>query len=170
MQALLTITSLALVLCAAVTGVVGPGSREPGTTVPQSNVKGTVMTAHGTFDVRVIPQATNEGGGPFSRVFLEKDLRGDLAGTSKGHMLGAETAVEGSGGYVALELVTGTLNGRAGRFVLQHAGHMAHGVMSMTVTVVPDSGTDELTGLAGTFTITINEGKHLYAFEYTLRK
>ena len=127
------------------------------------------MTANGTFDVRVIPQPADDGGGPFSRVFLEKDLRGALEGKSKGHMLGAETAVQGSGGYVALELVTGTLNGRAGSFVLHHAGHMAHGAMSMTATVVPDSGTDELMGLAGTFTITIGDGKHFYAFEYTLR-
>lgn len=168
MQALQTITGLALVLCASLIGVTALHARELGTTEPQSAVKGAVMTAYGTFDVRVIPQPADDGGGPFSRVFLEKNLLGDLAGTSKGHMLGAETAVQGSGGYVALELVTGTLNGRAGSFVLQHAGHMAHGAMSMTARVVPDSGTDELIGLAGTFTITIDHGKHRYAFDYTL--
>lgn len=160
---------LAFVFCASLTGVTERQARDLRTSEPRSTMKGTVMTASGTFDVRVIPQPADDGGGPFSRVFLEKDLRGDLAGSSRGHMLGAETAVQGSGGYVALELVTGTLNGRAGSFVLQHSGHMAHGAMSMTATVVPDSGTDELRGLAGTFIITISDGKHCYAFEYTLR-
>lgn len=126
------------------------------------------MTAQGTFDVRVIPQPADDRGGPFSRVFLEKQLRGDLAGTSRGHMLGTETRVQDSAGYVALELVVGTLDGRRGSFVLQHAGHVTRGVMSMTATVVPDSGTDALTGLAGKFTIAINDGKHSYVFDYTL--
>ena len=38
----------------------------------------------------------------------------------------------------------------------------------MAVTVVPDSGTDQLVGLAGTMTIIIEGGKHSYDFEYTL--
>ena len=126
------------------------------------------MTANGTFEVRVHPQPPDTGGGPFSRVFIEKQYLGDLLGSSKGHMLGAETTVQGSAGYVALELVTGTLNGRRGTFILQHAGHMARGVMSMTATIVPDSGTDALNGIAGRLTITIADGKHLYSFEYTL--
>lgn len=126
------------------------------------------MTARGTFEVRVHPQPADAAGGPFSRVFIDKQFQGDLAGASKGHMLGAETAVQGSAGYVALELVTGTLNGRRGTFILQHAGHMTRGLMSMAASVVPDSGTDQLTGLAGRFTITITDGKHFYAFEYSL--
>jgi hypothetical protein len=83
-------------------------------------------------------------------------------------MLGAETAVESSGGYVALELVTGKLNGRRGSFILQHNGTMSNGVYMIHVTVVPDSGTDELAGIAGTMTIIIEGGKHSYNFEYTL--
>ena len=75
---------------------------------------------------------------------------------------------EGSGAYVALELVSGTLSGRRGSFVLQHNGTMTKGVPTMIVTVVPDSGTDELTGLAGKMTIVIAGGKHSYALEYTL--
>jgi len=123
-------------------------------------------TARGTFDVKVIPQAADDAaGGPFSRLFLDKQFHGDLEATSTGQMLGARTAVEGSAGYVALELVSGTLHGR---FVLQHNGTMTKGVSTMIVTVVPDSGTDELTGLAGKMTIIIADGKHSYEFEHTL--
>jgi hypothetical protein len=129
------------------------------------------MTSHstGTFDVKVIPQPPDDAaGGPFSRLFLDKRFHGDLDGASKGQMLGAGTAVEGSAGYVALELFTGTLNGRPGSFILQHNGTMTKGVPAMNVAVVPDSGTDQLTGLAGKMTIVIAGGKHSYDFEYTL--
>jgi hypothetical protein len=132
--------------------------------------KEAVMTAHGTFEVKVMPQPADDGaGGPFSRLFLDKQFHGDLAGTSKGQMMAAGTAVEGSAGYVALEIVTGTLNGRRGSFILQHTGSMRKGVPTMlTVTVVPDSGTDQLTGLAGKMTIVIEGKNHSYDFEYTL--
>jgi hypothetical protein len=83
-------------------------------------------------------------------------------------MLTAGTAVKGSAGYVALEQVTGTLNGRKGSFVLQHSATMDRGVPHLSITVVPDSGTDQLTGLAGSMNIIITEGKHSYDFEYTL--
>jgi hypothetical protein len=133
--------------------------------------KDAVMTNHsrGTFDVKVIPQPPDDAaGGPFSRLFLDKQFHGDLDGTSKGQMLGAGTAVEGSAGYVALELFSGTLHGRRGSFILQHNGTMTKGVPTMIVTVVPDSGTDQLAGLAGKMTIIIADGKHSYEFEYTL--
>jgi hypothetical protein len=126
------------------------------------------MTARGTFEVRTSIQPADTGGGPFARLFLDKEFKGELAGTSQGHMLAAETAVEGSRGYVALERVEGTLNGRRGSFILQHVGHMSRNGMTLTITVLPDSGTDELAGLAGRFAITIADGKHQYAFEYTL--
>ncbi len=129
----------------------------------------TTMTARGTFDVKVIPQAADDSaGGPFGRLFLDKQFHGDLDGASKGQMLGAMSAVEGSGGYVALELVSGTLHGKKGTFVLQHNGTMQKNVANMIVNVVPDSGTGELTGLAGTMTIIIEGGKHSYLLEHTL--
>jgi Protein of unknown function (DUF3224) len=83
-------------------------------------------------------------------------------------MLAASAAVEGSGAYVALELVTGKLNGRRGSFILQHKGTMSKGVYKIEVTVVPDSGTDELSGITGTMTIIIEGSKHSYNFDYTL--
>jgi hypothetical protein len=84
-------------------------------------------------------------------------------------MLAAGTAVKGSGAYVAIEKVTGTLQGRTGTFVLQHMGTMARNMPQLTINVVPDSGTGDLTGLSGKMTIVIApDGKHSYGFEYTL--
>ncbi|HEV2664155.1 MAG TPA: DUF3224 domain-containing protein [Blastocatellia bacterium] len=131
--------------------------------------KGGTMTARGTFDVKVTPQPQDDSsGGPFSRLFLDKQFHGDLEGASKGQMLAAGTAVEGSGAYVALELVTGKLNGKRGSFILQHKGTMRKGAYVLSVTVVPDSGTDELAGITGGMTIIIEGAKHSYEFEYKL--
>ena len=129
------------------------------------------MHANGTFDVKVSPQATDEkpGGSTLGRMSLDKQFHGDLEGTSKGEMLTAGTStVKDSAGYVAIERVTGTLKGRSGTFVLQHSGTMTRGAPSLTITVVPDTGTDQLVGLTGAMTITITGGKHLYEFHYTL--
>jgi len=127
------------------------------------------MTARGAFDVKVIPQPPDDAaGGPFGRLFLDKTFHGQLDATSKGQMLAAGTAVEGSAGYVAMEIVSGTLDGRKGSFILQHVGSMARGVPTLTVTIVPDSGTEQLTGIAGRMTIIIADGKHSYELEYTL--
>ena len=78
------------------------------------------------------------------------------------------TTIKNSAGYVAVERVTGTLHGKRGTFALQHSGIMTRGEGKLTITVVPDSGTGDLTGLAGTMTIDISNGKHSYTFEYTL--
>jgi hypothetical protein len=99
---------------------------------------------------------------------IDKQFRGDLEATSKGEMLMAGTSVKGSAGYVAIEHVSGSLHGRTGGFVLQHSSTMNRGAPQQSVTVVPDSGTGELEGLAGKMTIDIADGKHSYEFEYTL--
>jgi len=138
---------------------------------PISAQKGTVMTNHarGSFDVKVIPQPQDDqAGGPFSRLFLDKHFHGELDGTSKGQMLASGTGVDGSGAYVALELVTGALAGRRGSFILQHNGTMQKNVPTLVVKVVPDSGTEQLVGLSGTMTIVIADGKHSYNFEYSI--
>jgi len=132
------------------------------------------MTTHasGTFEVKLTPQAQEEKSesSTLGRMSIDKQFHGDLEGTSKGQMLTAGTAVEGSAGYVAIEHVSGMLHGRRGTFVLQHSGTMTRGAPQLSVTVVPDSGTGELVGLAGKMTITISDGKHSYDFEYTLTK
>ena len=128
------------------------------------------MQARGIFEVKVVPLPADEGTdtGGFGRLSIDKTFSGDLAATSKGQMVGAFTAVEGSAGYVALERVTGTLNGRKGSFILQHSGSMSKGTQTIIVTVVPDSGTEELTGLAGTMQIIIEGKKHSYVLDYSL--
>lgn len=124
--------------------------------------------ARGTFEVKLTPQTDGGAGAGLARMTLDKQFHGDLEATSQGQMLSAGTAVQGSAGYVALERVSGTLQGRTGTFVLQHHGLMNRGAPSLTITVVPDSGTGDLTGLAGTMGITIADGKHSYDFDYTL--
>ncbi len=126
--------------------------------------------ARGTFVVTVLP-LTFEGqavGSNLGRLSIDKSLSGDLIGTTSGQMLSAGTGTQGSAGYVAIERVDGILHGRKGTFVLQHTGTMNRGASSLSVTVVPDSGTDELSGLRGDFDISRADGKHSYAFDYSL--
>ena len=140
-------------------------------TQSQSKVKQEkVMTnrAVGTFEVKLSPQ--DQGADmPVGRMSIDKEFKGDLVGTSKGQMLMASSSsVKDSAGYVAIEKVTGTLNGRRGSFYLQHNGVMTRGVGELTITVIPDSGTDQLAGLRGKMNIIIEGGKHSYEFEYAL--
>lgn len=127
------------------------------------------MTGHatGTFDVKLTPQP-DEAAKPFGRMSIEKRFHGDLEGTSAGLMFVASTGVKDSAGYVALERVTGTLGGRHGSFVLQHNGLMNRGTGDLTISVVPDSGTDGLTGISGTLAITITNGVHRYDLTFTV--
>jgi hypothetical protein len=137
-----------------------------------SQQKDVAMTlqAEGTFDVKTILLAADEatGGTTIGRYALVKQFHGDLQAQGKGEMLAAGDQAKGSAGYVAIEQVTGTLHSHTGSFALQHTGTMDHTGYKLTITVVPGSGTGELAGIAGTFTITIAEGKHSYHFEYTL--
>jgi hypothetical protein len=131
--------------------------------------------ASGSFEVTVKPLAnadfSNEEGSAdpmLGRFLLTKKFSGDLDAQARGHMLSAGTPVKGSAAYVAIDQVTGVLDGRKGSFVLQHSGSMKRGAPTLSVLVVPDSGTDELTGLTGTLSINIVEGKHFYDFIYSI--
>jgi len=122
--------------------------------------------ASGTFEVNMTPQEADMSVG---RMTIDKQFQGDLVGASTGQMLMASSeSVKNSAGYVAIEKVTGTLNGRRGSFYLQHNGVMTRGVGELTITVIPDSGSDQLVGLGGKMNIIIAEGKHSYEFEYAL--
>lgn len=126
--------------------------------------------AKGTFTVKLAPLAF-EGqaqGSKLGRMSIDKQITGDLTASTAGQMLSAMTDTKGSAGYVAIERVDGTLNGRKGAFVLQHSGTMNRGVPGLSVTVVPDSGTEELAGLRGEFKIILAEGQHSYEFAYSL--
>ena len=123
--------------------------------------------ATGTFEVKLIPQVDGEDCG-VGRMTIDKQFHGELEATSQGQMLAARSSVKGSAGYVAMERVSGSLNGLTGTFVLQHSGTMTRGEPSLSVTVVPDSGTGDLTGLSGQMTIDLAAGKHSYVFQYAL--
>lgn len=126
--------------------------------------------AKGTFEVALKPLAVEDATDDSSlgRMSIDKTISGDLIATTKGQMLTAMTGIKGSAGYVAMEEVTGTLQGRKGSFVLQHSATMNRGEPSMNISVVPDSGDGELKGLSGDFEIDIVEGKHFYEFTYRL--
>ena len=128
------------------------------------------MQANGTFDVKITPQGSGDAvdGTALGKMTLDKTFHGDLEGTGKGEMLTAMTPVKDSAGYVAIERIAGKLNGRTGSFMLQHSGTMTRGAPNLVVRVVPDSGTGELFGIAGTMTIKIEGGKHFYDLAYTL--
>jgi hypothetical protein len=125
----------------------------------------------GSFEVKIEPQAADnvaarESG--LGRMSIDKQFHGDLEATSKGEMLSFMNRDAGSGGYVALEKVTGTLGGHSGSFVLEHNATMDAGAPELNIIVVPGSGTGELAGLTGTMKIRIESGKHFYDFDYTL--
>ena len=126
--------------------------------------------ASGPFEVSLkpLPMDNEPGSDLLGRMSIEKQFRGDLEATSKGQMLTGGTAIKNSAGYVAIERVTGSLKGRKGSFILQHSGLMNRGTPSLVITVVADSGTDQLEGLKGTMTINIEAGKHSYQLDYTL--
>jgi len=129
------------------------------------------MTQHvrGTFEVKLTPQATAEPQvATLGRLSIAKRYAGDLDGIATGEMLTASGTVKGSAVYVAVERVTGTLAGRRGSFALHHTGIMDRGSAELTITVVPDSGTDDLAGLSGSMSITIAGKEHFYDFEFSL--
>jgi hypothetical protein len=126
--------------------------------------------ATGNFDVTLnpLPMDNNPGIEGVGRMSIDKQYHGELEATGKGQMLTGATAIKNSAGYVAIERVTGTLKGRKGSFILQHNGIMTRGSPSLVISVVPDSGTDQLDGLRGTMSIRIEGGKHYYDLTYTL--
>ncbi|CAG4889656.1 DUF3224 domain-containing protein [Paraburkholderia gardini] len=126
--------------------------------------------AKGAFVVSLQPMSFENGDSDqqLGRMSIDKQISGDLVATTKGQMLSAMTSVKGSAGYVAVEKVTGVLAGKHGSFMLQHTGTMKRGAPSLSVTVVPDSGTGELNGIEGEFKINIVEGAHFYEFAYRL--
>ena len=130
------------------------------------------MKVSGKFDVNLNPLKTEAGGVNginLGRMSIDKTFTGELDASSKGEMLTAMTSVAGSAGYVAIEQVIGSLSGKQGSFVLQHFGTMDKGKDRLILEVVPDSGSEGLSGLTGSMVIRITEGQHYYEFEYELQ-
>ncbi len=150
---------------------VGSTESRAASVTPSQEEKTMTRRATGPFDVKVspLPLAGPAEDPTLGRMSIEKQFHGDLEATGKGQMLTAATDVQGSAAYVAIERVSGALHGRTGTFALQHRGTMTRGEAALAVTVVPDSGTGELSGLVGTLHIHIaGDGKHSYDFEYSL--
>jgi len=137
-----------------------------------ATAKKTAMTqrATGTFEVKLLPLslADKPEGDLRGRMSINKEFKGDLEATSKGEILMTGTPVKGSAAYAAIETVTGKLHGKSGSFALLHQGLMNRGTPSLTVIIVPDSGTGELAGISGKLNIIIENGKHSYELDYTL--
>lgn len=127
-----------------------------------------ILYAKGEFEVKLVPQTEERNIPLLGRLTIDKVFHGDIVGSSQGQMLSAKTAVPASAGYVAIERVEATINGKPGSFVLQHNATMNKGESMLNIIIVPDSGTDELAGIAGKLSILIKDKKHFYEMEYTL--
>ncbi|WP_240615519.1 DUF3224 domain-containing protein [Alteromonas facilis] len=125
-----------------------------------------VKEASGSFTVQIEPQADSTH--LVGRLTIDKQYSGDMVGTGEGQMLSHRTTVDGSAGYVAIENVTATLEGKTGSFVLQHSGQMSAGEQNLLISIIPDSGSDGLVGIQGEMTINIVDGQHFYALHYSL--
>jgi len=156
-------------LCLSVPGFTQSQPAVPNSSQANLSQKEAIVMNHakGTFEVKLSP-LTADSDPSLGRMSIDKQIHGDLEATTKGEMMSFMSSVKGSAGYVAMEKVSGTLAGHQGTFVLQHSATMTRGTPEMSITVVPDSGTDQLVGLTGKFTIIIADGKHSYDFEYSL--
>jgi hypothetical protein len=127
-------------------------------------------TIKGKFSIQLKLQAASHGleNASIGRQIFDKQFHGELDAISQGEMLSCMGNVQGSAGYVAIERVTGNLQGKQGSFALMHIGTMTRGDKSLKIHVIPDSGTDELQGLQGTMDIQILDGQHFYEFEFRL--
>lgn len=140
-----------------------PGSR------PMRKEPVMLRHAEGSFDVKTTPQQPGASLEPtIARYDLDKQYHGDLEAASKGEMLASGNPASGDAGYVAIERVTGALQGRTGSFALQHSGTLQNGQPHLIVFVVPGSGTGDLAGISGALTITIADGAHSYKLDYSL--
>ncbi len=146
--------------------------RQMRVTRTEANQGKSIMTEHatGTFEVKLAPQDDKSPDKSLGRMTMDKQWHGDLEGSSLGQMLTGGNVQTGSAGYVAIEKFTGTVKGRQGSLIFQHSATMTRGQGDLSITVVPDSGTDQLVGISGKLTIKIENGKHFYDFEYSISK
>ena len=127
--------------------------------------------AEGPFEVKMNPLPADGGSEAVAlgRMALDKRYRGDLEATSVGQMLALHGDENGSAGYVAIERISGSLQGRSGSFAAQHFGLMDRGGKTLRIDIIPDSGRGELVGIRGHMDIRIESGgAHFYVIDYTL--
>jgi hypothetical protein len=163
-KACATVTVIALL---GARGVARPAQATSGETAKHQKENAVTGHASGTFDVKLMPQPVVDGEAGIGRMSIDQQFHGDLEAVSKGEMLSSQGTIKGSAGYVAIERVSGTLQGRKGSFVLQHNATMNRGTPQLNIIVLPNSGTDQLAGVAGMMTIKIDQGQHFYEFDCT---
>ena len=126
-----------------------------------------MKTAEGTFNISMQPQ--EDAYFAVGRLTIDKEYSGVLVATGKGQMLSHRSSTQGSAGYVAIEYVSGSLDGKEGSFVLQHSGQMSAELgQQLTISIIPDSGDGELSNIAGSLEIEIKDGQHFYILQYSL--
>jgi len=162
---------LKLLFCSQlIVNSIWPGNAMAAQTEATTQKKETTMShITGSFEVKLTPQTVALGteSAKLGRMSIDKEFSGELQAHSVGEMLASRSAVPGSAGYVAMERVTGSLQGKKGSFVLMHIGSMQGTTSTLKIEVVPDSGTDELTGLSGEMQIEIKDGQHFYRFDFS---
>lgn len=124
--------------------------------------------ASGTFEIQMKPATATEGRAAVGRMFMDKQYQGGLSATGQGEFLSAGNPASGAAAYVAVEQVSGTLDGRTGSFALVHAGTMQSGESELSIRIAPGSGAGELAGISGTLKIDVVERVHHYTLSYTL--
>jgi hypothetical protein len=160
---------LVALLCSLLGATIAFGADTPPTsTVQPTEQETTMQRISGEFELKMSPEPGPLDADGIGRFRLDKRYSGPLQATGIGLMTAHRTATEGSAGYVAIERVRGSLDGRSGSFVIQHNGLMWGETRQLTIEVIPDSGDGELTGLRGRMDIRIEGGKHYYDFEYAL--
>ena len=127
-----------------------------------------MKTATGSFEVKILPPAAPAAPDDFVRLSIDKTFTGGMTGTSRVEMLASGDGKSPSAGYVAMERFTGKLDGKSGRFFMQHSGVMSPGSMEINVVISPGSGTDELSGISGTLEIRREGKQHFYTLHYAL--
>jgi hypothetical protein len=130
------------------------------------------MTLHATSAFAITgwePTTIDDRDGvSLTRAKVTKTFTGDLAGTSVAELLMAG-APHDSAAYVGFERIEGTLDGRAGSFLLHHNAVSVRGEQSATWTIMADSGTGDLQGISGAAQIVIDaDGGHTLVLDYDL--
>jgi len=124
-----------------------------GSSLSSSTEETTAMKTHAkaTFAVNAWDEKPyNEMNGlpKLTRASVTKAYQGDIKGEGKLEYL-MMYRDDGSASFIGLERLVGSIGGRSGSFVLQHSGIFKAGVATVTLVVVPGSGTGDLRGLRG---------------------
>ena len=115
-----------------------------------------------------------ETGVDYGGLELSKTFTGAIDGTSTVEMLYTRTPGEdgsfAGAGYVALERILATVDGREGSFALLHISTVLGNEPPLSRFLIsPRSGTGELAGISGVGLITIaDDGSHTLHLDYEL--